>query len=50
MSSLGGLVQVNLYSLHRNAQHWGDPDSFRFETQNSAVSKKSVFALILLLF
>jgi hypothetical protein len=50
MSSLGGLVQVNLYSLHRNAQHWGDPDSFRFETQNNAASKKSVFAWILLLF
>ena len=25
----GGLVQVNLYSLHRNKEHWGDPDNFR---------------------
>jgi hypothetical protein len=54
MSSLGGLVQVNLYSLHRNAQHWGDPDNFRFETQNIAVSKKSVLYvyewILLLLF
>ena len=25
----GGLVQMNLYSLHRNKEHWGDPDKFR---------------------
>jgi len=27
----GGLVQMNLYSLHRNKVHWGDPDNFRPE-------------------
>ena len=27
----GGLVQMNLYSLHRNKDHWGDPHTFRPE-------------------
>jgi len=27
----GSLVQMNLYSLHRNKEHWGDPDNFRPE-------------------
>jgi hypothetical protein len=50
MSSLGGLVQVNLYSLHRNAQHWGDPDNFRFKTQNSAVRRVYIWMDFLLVF
>nr|APH81378.1 cytochrome P450 CYP3038A1 [Tigriopus kingsejongensis] len=29
MITQGTQVQINLYSLHRNQEHWGDPDSFR---------------------
>ena len=27
----GGNVQMNLYSLHRNKEHWEDPECFRPE-------------------
>ena len=27
---LGSLVQMNLYSMHRNQEHWKDPQVFRY--------------------
>ena len=26
----GSLVQMNLYAMHRNTEHWGDPEVFRW--------------------